>query len=181
MTKGLGDSMLETKRLIIRRLKKEDTPYVLAILNTDYANQYNITGPINEAIVWKMVEYSLSFVILLKDTNEMIGIVGVEKDYLRYNMKSVSLTYVLNQKYEGNGYMYEALKEIIYDIFTRLERKLISLRIANLNERSINLAKRLGFHYDGMIKMGTRKEDGTIYDDLLFTLTKKDFEENIEL
>jgi hypothetical protein len=43
-----------------------------------------------------MVEYSLSFVILLKDTNEMIGIVGVEKDYLRYNMKSGSLTYVLN-------------------------------------------------------------------------------------
>jgi RimJ/RimL family protein N-acetyltransferase len=72
--------------------------------------------------------------------------------------------------------MYEALKEIIYDIFTCHEGKLISLRIANLNERSINLAKRLGFHYDGMIKMGTRIEDGTIYDDLLFTLTKKDFE-----
>lgn len=173
--------MLETKRLIIRRLKKEDTPNVLAILNTDYANQYNITGPINEAIVWKMAEYALSFVILLKDTNEMIGIVGVEKDYLRYNMKSVSLTYVLDEGYQGEGYMHEALKEIIYDIFTRLERRLISLRIANVNQKSINLAKRLGFHYDGMIKMGTRKEDGTIYDDLLFSLTKEDFEGNIEL
>ena len=173
--------MLETKRLIIRRLKKEDTQQVLAILNTDFANKYNICGPINEAIVWKMAEYALSFVLVLKETDQLIGIVGVEKDYLRYNMKSVSLTYVLDEDYEGEGYMYEALKEIIYDIFTRLERRLISLRIANVNQKSINLAKRLGFYYDGMIKMGTRKEDGTIYDDLLFSLTKEDFEGNIEL
>ena len=78
-----------------------------------------------------------------------------------------------------SGYINREESE--YDIFTRLDRKIISLRISKENERSIKLAKRLSFHYDGMIRMGTRKEDGTIYDDLLYSLTKNDFEENIEI
>lgn len=173
--------MQETKRLRIRKLKMEDTEKVLAILNSEYANQYNASGKVNEATIWKMAEYQLSYVLELKETNEIIGLVGVERDFLRYNMKSVSLTYVLDQAYAGNGYMREALKEVIYDIFTRLERKLISLRIASTNEKSKKVAIDLGFHFDGMIRMGTRKEDGTIYDDLLYSLTKKEFEENMEI
>lgn len=173
--------MLETNRLIIRKLRKEDSNQVLAILNSDFANKYNATGPINEAIVWKMIEYQLSYVLVLKEKNLIIGVVGVERDFLRYNMKSVSLTYVLDEAYTKCGYMKEALKEIIYDIFTRLERRIISLRIASENMNSRILAESLGFHFDGTIRMGTRKEDGTIYDDLLFTMTKEEFEQNMDI
>ena len=173
--------MLETNRLMIRKMTKEDAPFVLSILNTDYANQYNATENVNEAIIWKMIEQTISYVIILKNIKEPIGIIGVERDYLRYNMKSVCMTYFIHKDFSGYGYMTEALKEVIYDIFTRLDRKIISLRISKENEKSIKLAKRLSFHYDGMIRMGTRKEDGTIYDDLLYSLTKNDFEENIEI
>ena len=173
--------MLETKRLIIRKLTMEDSSFVLAILNADFANEYNCASKINEAILWKMIEYGLSYVLVLKENGTIIGHIGLEKDYLRYNIKSVSITYVLDEKYTHMGYMSEAIKEVLYDSFTRLERRIVSLRIASDNIPSINLAKRVGFHYDGMIRKGTRKEDGTIYDDLLFSMTKEEFESNLDI
>lgn len=173
--------MFETKRLRIRKLRTEDAPFVLALMNTEYANEYNAAGPINEAIVWKMVEYQLSYVLVLKDENKIIGLIGAERDFLRYNMKSVSLTYIVDKDYQGQGYMSEALREVLNDLFTRLERRIVSLRIAKDNLKSKNLAEALGFHYDGMIRMGTKKEDGTIYDDLLYSMTKEEYETNMEI
>ena len=173
--------MLETKRLIIRKLTMEDSPYVLAILNADFANEYNCASKINEAILWKMIEYQLSYVLVLKENNTIIGHIGLEKDYLRYNVKSLSMTYVLDEKYTNQGYMREAIKEVLYDAFTRLERKIVSLRIASCNIRSKRLAESIGFHYDGMIRRGTKKEDGTIYDDLLYSMTKEEFESDLNI
>ena len=78
--------MLETNRLMIRKMTKEDAPFVLSILNTDYANKYNATENVNEAIIWKMIEQTISYVIILKNIKEPIGIIGVERDYLRYDL-----------------------------------------------------------------------------------------------
>ena len=121
--------MFETKRLIIRKLTMDDKESVLTILNADYANEYNCASKINEAILWKMIEYQVSYVLVLNETNTIIGHIGLERDYLRYNMKSLNMTYVLDEKYTNQGYMTEAIKEILYDSFTRLERKIISLPV----------------------------------------------------
>ena len=99
----------------------------------------------------------------------------------KYNLtKGAQMSYDYRKgKKKKNGSMISS-RILILLLFSNLYCD-ISKEQYKENERSINLAKRLSFHYDGMIRMGTRKEDGTIYDDLLYSLTKRDFEENIEI
>lgn len=152
---------------------------ILEFINSDFVMKYNTYDTFNEAKLWKYAEQGTNYVLIEKSIDKIIGVVGVENDFLRYNVDSISLSYMLNEKFTHQGYMREALREIVEDIFCIMNKPLISLRIAKDNKDSIRLAEGLGFHLDGQIRMGTKKYDGTVFDDNIYSMTAKEFEENL--
>ena len=171
--------MRNTERLIIRKARPEDTNEILDFINSDFVMKYNTYDTFSEAKLWKVVEQGMNYVLSLKDTEKIIGLVGIENDFLRYNVDSVALNYMLDENYTHQGYMREALREIVEEIFDVMHKPLISLRIASKNIDSIKLAEALGFHYDGTIRLGTKKYDGSYFDDSIYSMTSQEFEENL--
>lgn len=171
--------MRNTDRLIIRKARPEDTNEILDFINSDFVMKYNTYDAYNEAKLWKVVEQGFNYVLVLKETEKIIGLVGIENDFLRYNVDSVALNYMLHENYTHQGYMREALREIVEEIFDVMKKPLISLRIATENKASIKLAEALGFHYDGTIRLGTKKYNNKCFDDAIYSMTSQEFEENL--
>lgn len=154
--------VFETNRLIIRKWKKEDykdlfeycsdcnvTKFLTfpTYTNTDAAverincllEKYNDGSPIQD------------YCIELKGKSKVIGAIGVVK-YKESNQGEVEIGYVLNPKFQGNGYMTEALK----GMFKYIKENKIAKRIVCChdveNTKSGNVMKRAGMTLEGIMR-----------------------------
>ena len=75
---------------------------------------------------------------------------------------SVYITWRLLPDFRGKGLMFDAVAQIIPSLLERYHR--IVAMIWTTNDRSRQLAKRLGFHYEGTAQQLHRREDGTWQD-----------------
>ena len=65
-------------------------------------------------------------------------------------MMSCACGYHLDKDHTGRGYMTEALRGAMAFVFDEYKLHRIEAFIVPENTPSINLVKRLGFHYDGL-------------------------------
>ena len=86
--------------------------------------------------------------ICLKETGEIIGRVSFF-NFAFGGMMSCACGYHLDQEHTGKGYMTEALKGAMAFVFDEYKMHRIEAFILPENEPSLNLVKRLGFHYEG--------------------------------
>lgn len=170
--------MIETNRLLLRVATPKDTDSILNFINSEFSKKYNPYDSYSEIRLWKHLKDNESFVVILKETNEIIGLIGFEEDMIRININAISMNYVLDEKYTKKGYMLEALKEILRYLFLEKEYDIVSLRMIDTNESSVNLAKKLGFTYEGLIRQSIKSYDNIVYDQVIYSMTKKEFEEN---
>ena len=88
--KMLGSKTLETKRLILHKTEEKDLKELWSILCIDEVNKYYLTAKLNydweKEVKWqyKKLENAsnpdvFTWTIELKDTNEVIGQISVEK------------------------------------------------------------------------------------------------------
>lgn len=70
----------------------------------------------------------------------------------RGGMQSATVGYHLDEKYTGNGYMREALTEVLNFAFNDLKLHRIEAYIMPHNERSLNLIRKVGFTEEGLKK-----------------------------
>lgn len=173
--------MIETKRLIIRQATTLDTNQILKFINSEFSKKYNPYDSYSEIRLWKHLKEKENYVLVLKDTNTIIGLIGLEEDPIRINIKAVALTYILDEEYTHQGYMSEGLKEVIRLIFDESDIDIISLRIISNNIDSIKIAERLCFTKEGLIRESIKSYDNKIYDQLIYSMTRKEYEENILL
>lgn len=135
---------LKTERLILRKLYLKDTKQYFDIIGSSKSvSKYTLWEPHKEIKETKMLmrewvsQYKYNdfykWAIILKDTRELIGIIQL----LRFNdvNNSCEIAYLLGEKYWNQGYMTEALKEIIEFSFTKL-----GISIINADHYSENIA-----------------------------------------
>lgn len=170
--------MIETDRLLLRVATPKDTNSILNFINSEFSKKYNPYDSYSEIRLWKHLKDNESLVVILKKTEEIIGLIGFEEDMIRININAISLNYVLNEKYTNNGFMTEALKETLRYCFLVKKYDLVSLRIIASNAASIQVAKKVGFTYEGLIRQSIKSYDNVIYDQVIYSMTRKEFEEN---
>lgn len=167
---------LESNRLIIRSTKKEDTSFCLDIWLDDEMGKYLSDPPREKAdesyLKWKdnVEDYSgcYYFVAVSKETEDYIGTCSAVPSEDR---KHWDLGYCIHKKYWRQGYGTEMIKALIDFCYENGGRK-ITADVAQLNDGSNALVRKLGFHVE---KEGSFKKYGTdiVYDNYTYRLDLK--------
>lgn len=184
MTEGdSGFPVLETERLVLREFTEADAPWYLSHFSKEeIVESTGQDGPADlDAAKGEMEEYifglrrdgkGLRWGITLKDHPELIGSAGLYK-WDKENRRA-EIGYDLDPKFWGKGIMTEALTEIISYGFGTMDLNRITLLAFTHNERSVGLAKKLGFKQEGLFRMNTIFH-GEFLDDLLFALLRDEW------
>ena len=152
----------ETERLIVRHWEEKDYLDLY-----DYAKDEEITKFLTwqaykdietakERIAillekYKNNEIKTDYAIELKSENKVIGSIAI----FRYSEKNEGLAeigYVLGLKYQGFGYMTEALKGMFKYIFENSIAARIQLQHDVDNPKSGNVMKRAGMTFEGVLR-----------------------------
>lgn len=147
--------MLESKRIYLRRFEENDAAQLLKWgLNSRYHDmagfeQYqNMTEAING--VHQYMARPESYVICLRKTNEIIGLIELyergmdEKSGL---LKTKEVGFLLDQAFEGHGYMTEALHLILDYAFKKKRQLEVWAGTFSDNRKSQKLLEKMGFKY----------------------------------
>lgn len=179
-----GTQRLETERLILRKFRIEDVEKVynswVTDPNTNRFLNWNLHVDINEtkATLEKWIdEYfygSYNWVVELKDTHELIGMIDAEEVFERYN--SIGIGYAYASAYWGRGYATEALKAVISFFFNECEVHLIEARHIKSNPASGRVMEKAGMRCEATLKDRRINKQTGKYDDLVIysIINKKD-------
>ncbi|KZE69213.1 alanine acetyltransferase [Fictibacillus phosphorivorans] len=157
--------MIKGARIYIDHLKTKDVYSVfdLEIKNKPFFSQfapnrdsdfYTLEGQMNR--IQKMEEnrekdIGYSFGIFLQDTHELIGQVGFFKVERGPAQKGM-IGYSLDQAFNGNGYMTEALELMVNYGFNELKFHRIEAEVMPHNIGSIKILEKTGFHKEGIAR-----------------------------
>ncbi len=144
---------LKTKRLILRSFLETD-----ALDMFEYAKLESV-GPsagwaphqnVDESleIIKKFIESDDVWAIELKQTQKVIGSVGLHKRITIQGELVRELGYVLSTYYEGKGIMTEACKRVLKYAF--IEEEIPKIKVAHFlgNDKSRRVIEKCGFIYE---------------------------------
>lgn len=154
--------VLETDRLVLRRLTLNDAPFVVELLNDasflrfigdrgvrdlQTARQYLLTGPIAS---YERYGYGLCLAFL-RETGDPIGICGLLK---RDTLPDADVGFALLPAYRGIGYAREAALATLDHGRDSLGLKRILAITSPDNVASIGLLEKIGLKFEGLVRLG---------------------------
>ena len=177
---------LDTDNLRLAVLRKSEAARVTEYLqnNRDFHKQFSQTHTDDYFTVSTQKKYLAydcnSFLegslvplwITLKDDNKIIGRVSFF-NFAYGGMMSCACGYHLDKDHTGKGYMTEALKSAMAFVFDEYKMHRIEAFIVPENEPSLNLVKRVGFHYEGK-RMSYMHINGRYRDHVAFYMLEDD-------
>ena len=83
-----------------------------------------------------------------KSTNKIVGQIGLMPDVINGTVH-YEIGYILKEKYEHNGYATEGAAFMVDYALNKLQLEEVIFEIRPINQKSINIAKRLGAVQDG--------------------------------
>lgn len=156
--------IIETERLILRKFTLNDSAFMLELLNTpawlrfigdrgirtiEETDQYLLDGNIRS-----YQEYGFGFyVVVVKETNEPIGICGIKK---REELDDVDIGFGFFPQFIGKGYGYEAASATLDYALNILKIKRIVAIVNPENSPSIGLIKKIGLVFEKMIQLSPK-------------------------
>lgn len=174
---------LVTDRLILRAWKETDEGDLY-----EYARSKTV-GPMagwrphetledSGKIITMFMEEDETWAVCDKKSGKVIGSVGIHRDMKRSIDKSKvrMLGYALSEEYWGRGIVPEACREVMRFAFDELHLEIMSVYHFPFNEQSKRVIEKLGFKYEGTLRMATAIFDGTIYDDVCYSITRDEFD-----
>jgi ribosomal-protein-alanine N-acetyltransferase len=178
---------IKTKRLVLREVKKSDVKALFEDMNNIKISSCLLGVPhpfeLNDAKEWvkhcKKIAKQKSrteyiFAITFKNEDKMIGEIILSD--IDHDQKKTELAYWLSESHWKKGIISEAIKSVIDFAFNSLNLNRIEISAFVENKASNNLAKKLGFKYEGTkrevsIPESTKK----IHDDNIYSLLKKEY------
>lgn len=148
---------IQTNRLLLKSISVEDRDFIFSQFSDGVVTKYlydeepltSISGA-DEIIASYVNSNSIGlcrWIIVRKSDHVKMGTCGFH--CWNANENIIDIGYDLKEAFWGNGYMQEAIKEIINIVVQELKIKQINAHIYFENDKSINLAERLGFHFNG--------------------------------
>lgn len=143
--------VMETERLLIRRITRKDMDALLAIMEKPevmYAWEHGFAKKdVRKWINRQLTRYRKDgfgyFAVILKESGTLIGQAGLMKSTINGN-EAVELGYILDNAYWHHGYGTEAARACLEYAFGVLELKTVCCSIRPENVASIRVAERLG-------------------------------------
>jgi RimJ/RimL family protein N-acetyltransferase len=161
-----GGRVLETERLVLRRLTADDAPFMLRLLNEpswlrfigdrgvrtlEDARRYVLEGPID---MYERLGFGLYATTLKEDDSNPIGICGLVK---RAGLDDVDIGFALLPEYWRKGYAYEAASAVMaYAKGTVGLTRIVAITSID-NESSARLLEKIGLRFEKLIRL---KPDG---------------------
>lgn len=169
-------SSFESERLIIRMPFMEDVDAVWEAIVHSAKNlkpfmHWAQTLPkkeetkenLRQAIGDFIARKDLRLHVFLKDSGEFIGSSGLHN--IDWTIPKFEIGYWLDARYEGKGYMTEAVQRISQFAFEELSAKRLEIRCDSDNIRSRAVASRARFELEGILKQDRRSADGKTFRD----------------
>jgi len=153
--------MLETERLILRRLTTSDDEFMLELLNEPSfvrnigdrgvrtladARRYISDGPVAS---YERFGFGL-YLVELKETRVSIGICGLLQ---RESLPDVDIGFAFLPRYWSRGYAFESAAAVMIYAREVLGLKRVVAITDPVNEGSIRVLHRIGLKFDRMIKL----------------------------
>lgn len=171
---------LETPNFIMRTWKIEDAEDMF-----EYAKLPSV-GPMagwkphddieeSKKIITDFIEKDETWAIVSKQSNKVIGSIGLHKNGYRsgdYVVREVG--YVLNPTYWGHGITPECVKEVMHFAFTEYGVDMLCVGCFAFNNQSKRVIDKCGFKYEAMLR-NYYKKDGKLYALRLYSLTKDEY------
>jgi RimJ/RimL family protein N-acetyltransferase len=108
----------------------------------------------------------------LKDGTTLVGSSGFYvRDWL---VPSFEIGYWCRARFEGQGYITEAVRAISRFIFEEFGARRIEIRCDARNERSARVAQRVGYHLEGHFHNHRLDTSGQLQDSLIFALVSRE-------
>ena len=164
-------TILETERLIVRRLSSDDAEFILELLNqpsflryigdkgvrnTDDALRYIQTGP---QASYEQYGFGL-YLVELKESGAAIGICGLIK---RDSLPDVDVGFAFLPDYWSHGYASESASAVMTYGREVLGLKRI-LAITSLdNAASIRLLEKVGLKFEGLVKLAENQPEVRLF------------------
>lgn len=173
---------METERLIIRNFGIRDVEDVF-----EYSKDERV-GPMagwrphrnkfeTIRIVNALSMTGRSWAIYHKEDKKVIGSVGLSPDTRRDLAKEegLSIGYVLAPEYWGKGYMQEACERILEYCFEDKYLEIVTVYHYHVNQQSKRVIEKLGFVFEGILRMGSRDYSGKLYHTYCYSMTKEEY------
>ena len=169
--KHLGTKTLETRRLILRQYRMEDAEVMYRNWANDERVVRYLTWPVHaDTEVSRKVtqmwvdsyaqENYYQWAIELKEIGEIIGsISGVHQND---EIEEVELGYCIGHAWWGNGYMAEALQEVIRFMFEEVGMNRIKAIHDVENVNSGKVMRKAGMKKEGVLRQAARNNRGLI-------------------
>ncbi len=91
-----------------------------------------------------------------------------------WEIRYFEIGYWLRKSAEGHGYMTEAVRLVVEYLFGELQAQRVEIRCDEQNTHSANVARRLGFVQEGLLRNDSPATDGSIRNTLVFSLVPGD-------
>jgi ribosomal-protein-alanine N-acetyltransferase len=184
--KHIGTKELETERLILRKFNASDAEDMF----NNWANDPEVTKYMTwcthknveetKNIISKWIESyktasSYIWGIVIKSTGELIGSISVTK--IKEEKLLFEIGYCIGRKWWGNGYVLEALKEVIRYSFNEIGVNRIEAvhHIDNVNSGKVML--KAGMKYEGRLRDRGLDNMGNIISLDMYSILKKEYKE----
>lgn len=163
--------VLETERLVLRRLTLNDAPFIVELLNEPSflrfigdravkteqdARQYLLKGPIAS---YERFGFGL-YLVFLKDTGDPIGICGLLR---RDTLPDVDVGFAFLPAYWRQGYASESAAAVLTHGRETIGLKRIVAITSPDNLGSIKVLEKIGLRFEGLIRLGDDSREVTLF------------------
>ena len=171
MRTSTSQHVLKTKRLLLRRLVREDAEFILRLLNEpswlefigdkqvynlNHAKKYIELAPMT---MYEKYGFGL-LLVCCKESSAPIGLCGLMK---RDNLDDADLGYALLPEFWQQGYAWEAVETILDYAKNTLQLTNILALSKSSNTASIKLLNKVGFLFERDLKLMDDEENLQIY------------------
>ena len=164
-------TVLETDRLVLRRLTLDDAEFVLGLVNEpswlqyigdrgvrtlDDARAFLTTGPLE---MYARLGFGL-YLVELRDARLPIGICGVLK---REALDDPDIGFAFLPGYWGQGYAFESASAVLAYARSTLGFARVLAITSPDNYRSIKLLEKMGFVFERLITLGENRPETKLF------------------
>ena len=164
-------TVLETDRLVLRKLSPEHSGFILVLLNDpswlrfigdrgvrtlEDARKYILDGPVDS---YERVGFGM-YLTELKESGEPIGICGLVK---REALDDVDIGYAFLPQFRGKGLAFEAASAVMAYGRGVLGLGRIVAVTAPDNDASIRVLKKLGMHYERKVRLSADGDEISLF------------------
>lgn len=179
--KKFGTQELETERLLLRKIRDNDymeafknwtsSSEVVKYLMWEKHENEEVTKKLFDKWICDYDEGTYRWIVELKKTHELIGIIDVGENFIRFG--TCEIGYCYGEKYWGNGYATEALKVVIRYLFEECEAETIFAECFSNNPASGKVMQNSGMIFEGWLKSRLVDKDGIRNDLGSYSITRE--------